>query len=75
VEVTEAIIRAWMRTPVNKAELAGLSGVIDPVAIRRQAPAHVNRLAELSRSVGDAFARFAKAVPRTKQGVRHARQT
>ncbi len=57
VEVTEAIVRAWMRTPVNRAELASLSGVIDPMAIRRQSPQHVGRLEELSHAIAAAFAR------------------
>ena len=30
VEVTEAMVRAWMQTPINKAELATLKGVIPP---------------------------------------------
>ena len=30
VEVTEAIVRAWMRIPVNRAELASVRGVIPP---------------------------------------------
>lgn len=51
LEVTEAIIRAWMRTPVNKAELAALRGTIDPMTIRRQSPAHVGRLYELAHHV------------------------
>ena len=56
VEVTEAMIRAWMQTPVNRAELASLRGVIDPIAIRRQCPQHIGRLGELSRHVAQAFA-------------------
>jgi GMP synthase (glutamine-hydrolysing) len=58
VEVTEPIIRAWMRTPVNRAELAVLQGVIDPMAIRRQTPQHVGRLHELSRHVASTFCRL-----------------
>jgi len=56
VEVTEAIIRAWMRTPENQRELAGLKGRIDPIAIRRQSPQHVDRLRELADGVASAFA-------------------
>ena len=58
LEVTEAIVRAWMRTPVNKAELERLRGVIDPMAIRRQSPQHVARLQELSSHVASTFARL-----------------
>ena len=36
VEVTEAIIRAWMQTPVNKAELARLRGLVPPPVASRQ---------------------------------------
>ena len=58
VEVTEAMIRAWMRTPVNKAELASLRGQIDPMTIRRQSPQHIARLQELSHHVATVFARL-----------------
>ena len=58
VEVTESIIRAWMQTPVNKAELSSLRGIIDPMTIRRQSPQHVARLAELSRHVATTFTRL-----------------
>ena len=58
VEVTEAMIRAWMRTPTNKAELSSLRGVIDPLAIRRQSPQHVGRLQELSRHIASTFCRL-----------------
>ena len=68
VEVTEAIVRAWMQTPVNKAELATLRGVVDPMAIRRQSAQHAARLAELSAHVATTFAGFMK-------GTRHACQT
>ena len=56
VEVTETIVRAWMRTPVNQAELKSLRGIIDPMAIRRQSPQHVARLQELARQVAGTFA-------------------
>ncbi len=55
LEVTEPIIRAWMRVPVNRAELATLNRVIDPMTIRRQIPQHVDRLKQLSREVATAF--------------------
>ena len=60
VEMTEAMIRAWMRTPVNKAELATLRGVIDPLAIRRQSPQHIGRLQELSRHVAQTFSQLTR---------------
>ena len=59
LEVTEPIVRAWMQTPANKAELASLKGAVDPMTIRRQAAAHAGRLAELSRSAASAFCALA----------------
>ncbi len=59
LEVTEAIVRAWTQTPVNKAELASLKGVVDPMTIRRQSPQHVGRLSELSAHVASTFAALA----------------
>lgn len=58
LEVTEPIIRAWMRTPVNRAELATLRGVIDPMTIRRQSAQHVERLQELSHHVATTFSQL-----------------
>ena len=69
VEVTEAMIRAWMQTPVNKAELASLKGVIDPMAIRRQSPQHVERLKELANHVAATFARITQRTPRASVSV------
>ncbi len=60
LEVSEAMIRAWMRHPGNKAELATLHGVVDPMAIRRQSPQHIARLGELSRHVATTFGRLVK---------------
>ena len=60
LEVTEAMIRAWMRNPANRTELAGLKGQIDPMAIRRQSPQHIERLGELSRHVATVFAEMVK---------------
>ena len=54
LEVTEAMIRAWMQK--NRAELATLNGRIDPMSIRRQSPQHITRLGELSRHVATTFA-------------------
>ena len=73
VEVTEAIIRAWMRTPVNKAELAKLQGIIDPMTIRRQSPQHTGRLQELSAHVATAFCRIIAASATTRRSA-HARK-
>ena len=56
VEVTEPIVRAWMQTPINRAELASLKGQIDPLTIRRQSRQHVSRLQELAHHVATTFA-------------------
>ena len=72
VEVTEAIIRAWMRTPVNKAELASLKGVADPLVIRRQSPQHAARLAELSAHVASTFCALLPSTSNPRRTV-HAR--
>jgi len=58
LEVTEAMVRAWMRTPVNKAELDSLRGVIDPMAIRRQSADHVENLQRLARHLASTFCGF-----------------
>ena len=55
LEVTEAMIRAWMLQPGNRQELATLAGQIDPMAIRRQSPQHIARLGELACHVATAF--------------------
>ena len=69
VEVTEAMIRAWMQTPVNKQELSTLRGIIDPMAIRRQSPQHVERLKELSQSVIAAWCALVRASTSTPGGA------
>ena len=97
VEVTEAMIRAWMQTPVNKQELSTLRGVIppptarpevgspgdpgrhrrpasgggiiDPMAIRRQSPQHVERLKALSQSVIAAWCALVRAPASTPGGA------
>ncbi|MBI3997112.1 MAG: gamma-glutamyl-gamma-aminobutyrate hydrolase family protein [Candidatus Omnitrophica bacterium] len=56
VEVTDAMIRTWMRA--NKQELDGLKGVIDPTTIRQQTPQHIDRLRELSAHIAETFARL-----------------
>jgi len=68
LEVTEAMIRAWMQTPANRAELSRLKGTIDPMAIRRQSPHHMDRLAVLSRHVATAFVALLKSIPATSAG-------
>ena len=40
---------------VNRAELASLKGVVDAMAIRRQARRHIGRLQELSRHAAETF--------------------
>ena len=49
------MIRAWLLKPANRAEIAKLRGVIDPMTIKRQSPQHVHRLNELARQVATAF--------------------
>ncbi len=58
VEVTHAMIRAWLQVPANRAELARLQRVIDPAAIRQQTPQHIGRLGELARHVAASFCRL-----------------
>lgn len=58
LEVTEAMIRAWMMQPGNRKELAALKGRIDPMAIRRQSPEHLDRLGVLARHVATEFCRL-----------------
>lgn len=70
LEVTEAMVRAWMLTPVNKAELARLRGIVDPIAIRRQSRQHVERLQELSRHVAGAFVELLGKAPAGARGTR-----
>ena len=65
VEVTEAMVRAWMQTPVNKRELARLRGVIDPMAIRRRSAQYVGRLQELAHHVATVFAKRVTAQAQT----------
>ena len=73
LEVTAAIVRAWMQTPVNKAELASLTGVVDPMTIRRQSAQHVERLAELARHVASTWCALTKKTLRaTTRSARHA---
>lgn len=68
LEVTEAIIRAWMQTPVNKAELSSLRGQVDPLTIRRQSPQHVARLKELAHHVATTFASLSEVI---RDATRH----
>jgi len=71
VEVTAAMIRAWMR--VNAAELKTLTGIIDPSAIRRQIPQHMQRLQELSQQVATSFCRLVDGPKPGARRSRHAR--
>lgn len=75
LEVSEAMIRAWMRNPGNKAELATLTGVIDPMAIRRQSPQHIARLGELSRHVAETFSRLVAEQAAVSSSARRASRT
>ena len=70
LEVTEAMIRAWMRNPGNRAELAALHGTIDPMAIHRQSPQHVKRLGELAHHVASTFAQGVMPAPETPTHAR-----
>ncbi len=72
LEVTEAMIRAWMQTPVNKAELARLKGTIDPMAIRRQSPHHIKRLGELSSHVATTFCQLLQKLVGSKGAAKKA---
>ena len=69
VEVTEAMIRAWLR--VNANELKALRGRIDPETIREQTADHLPRLRELSRHVAATFSTFLTPASRR---FSHARQ-
>lgn len=63
LEVTEAMIRAWMRNPGNRAELTALRGAIDPAAIRRDSPRYIGRLGQLAHHVASAFAQLVNEAP------------
>lgn len=56
VEVTEAMIRSWLRA--NATELATVQGVIDPSTIRQHTSQHLRRLQELARHVASVFAQL-----------------
>ncbi len=73
LEMTEAMIRAWMRIDGNKTELAALRGVIDPMTIRRQSPQHIQRLQELSHHVATAFCGFLTPSTSPSQRSAHVR--
>ena len=55
VEVTAAIIGAWLGVPENADELRALRGAIDPAGIHRQSPQHLPRLEALARHVATTF--------------------
>ena len=69
VEVTEAMIRSWLR--VNANELNALRGRIDPDTIREQTADHLPRLRELSRHIA---ATFSTLVTPAGRRLSHARQ-
>ena len=56
LEMTEPMIRAWLQQPANRAELATMKGVIDPMAIRQQSRQHLPRLQALAVHVAEVFA-------------------
>lgn len=66
VEVTEAMIRAWLIHAQNKKELAALKGQIDPAVIRAQSPRHIGRLEELARHVAGTFCGFCPSSVKTR---------
>lgn len=61
LEMTEAMIRAWMRTPSGKTELHALQGTVDPLMIKRQSPRHLGRLGELATHVAGTVGSWVKA--------------
>ena len=67
LEMTEAMVRAWMRTPINRAELATLKGQIDPMVIRRQSSQHIGRLQILATHVAETFARMVRETTPTEE--------
>ena len=69
VEMTEAMIRSWLR--VNADELNALRGRIDPDTIREQTADHLPRLRELSRHLAATFSTFLTPASRR---LSHARQ-
>ncbi len=48
LECDEALIERWLNVPLNRDEIEQLGGQIDPQTIRRQTPANVARLKQLS---------------------------
>lgn len=61
LEVDEPMIRRWLHAPVNVRELEGLQGVIDPAAILRDTPGHIDRSRELGNRVFGAFIQLFRA--------------
>ena len=74
VEVTEAMIRAWLSNAGNKKELTALKGRIDPAAIRAQTPQHMERLQALSRHVASAWCSLINPSPQHSRSLSHARR-
>ncbi len=73
VEVNEAIIRLWMTNPNGRKELAAVKGTIDPAAIKRQNPEHLDRLQTLSQHVAQTFCNLIEFQD-PSGGKTHARQ-
>lgn len=48
LEVDAPMIERWLNVPENAKEISSLNGDIDPEAIRRQTPLHIQRLRHLS---------------------------
>ena len=73
VEVTAAMVRAWLAHPRNRQALAALRGVIDPAAIRRQVSTHRARLETLSTHVAATFRGALERPTRRRRRSVHAR--
>jgi GMP synthase (glutamine-hydrolysing) len=62
LEVTEAMIRAWMQQPENTRQLSTVRQVSEALTIRRESPAYLPRLTTLSRNVAGRFAELIRQV-------------
>ncbi len=51
LEVDEPMIERWLTVPMHVKEIESLAGKIDPQKIRRDTPAHIHRLKQLSDKV------------------------
>ena len=74
VEVTEAMIRAWLNNAGNKKELASLKGQVDPAVIKAQTPQHIDRLQTLSTQVAKGFCHLVtSAQPKIRKSLEAAK--